>query len=229
MFSTPRNDRQGAPRSTALCQVGQRPGLIKRLVRFFLSFTLVGALTSCGPDGTGPQAPSLSLSRTSVSFASTAGGSASGPEQIQIVNSGEGTLTGLSGIVSYGGGQPTGWLQVQQTSNTTPSTLILTAFPGMLTAGTYAATVSVTASGANNSPQSINVTLVLSPPVTGSLRVTTTTNGNSIDPTGYVVSVTAGTFGKTTDIGVNGCRDDFRAYAGKLHCHAERRCSELQR
>ena len=57
------------------------------------------------------------------------------------------------------------WLSVSPTSGTAPQNVSLGASSAGLTAGTYSGHVTVTATGAQGSPQVISVTLTVSPPV----------------------------------------------------------------
>lgn len=100
---------------------------------------------SCGKEPSGPPAPAILLSPSSVSFAATQGGANPPPQPVNITNSGGGTLSGLTvGTISYGSGQPTGWLSATLSGSTAPATLTLSATTASLVAGTYTATVPVT-------------------------------------------------------------------------------------
>ena len=107
-----------------------------------------------------PAPPAISLSATTVQFESWVGSSPT----ILVTNSGGSTLSGLTASVTYGEGQPTGWLSTTLSSTTAPSELRLFVNPGALNDGTYDASVAVASSGVSNSPQSVSVTFV----VTGS-------------------------------------------------------------
>lgn len=114
-----------------------------------------------------PLAPTIALSSTSVAFAATSGSGNPEATSVAVTNGGSGTLSGLSvGTISYGAGQPTGWLQATLSATTAPSTLSVTATTGSLAAGSYSATVPIasTASGVTNSPVSIAVTFTVSAP-----------------------------------------------------------------
>lgn len=98
------------------------------------------------------------LSPTSVSFSSTQGGNPD-PKTVTVSNGGLGKLSGLGvGAITYGSGQPTGWLTASLSATSAPTTLTLTATSGSLASGTYTATVPVTSSVAINSPQTLSVT-----------------------------------------------------------------------
>jgi hypothetical protein len=111
-------------------------------------------------------APKISLSPASVSFSAQQGGASPSPASVGVTNGGSGTLSGIAlGAVTYGAGQPTGWLTATLSGATAPTTLTLTPTVGALAAGTYTATVPVTstAAGVTNSPQQLAVTFVVSP------------------------------------------------------------------
>lgn len=105
--------------------------------------------------------PAISLAPTSVSFAGQTGGPAPSAQTVSVTNAGTGTLGGLGvGSISYGAGA-TGWLTATLSGGTAPATLTLTPSAGPLPAGSYTATVPVTAPGAANSPQSVPVTMTV--------------------------------------------------------------------
>jgi hypothetical protein len=105
-------------------------------------------------------APSLAISPAAVNFAATTGQPAPSPQQVTITNGGAGTLTGISaGPISYGAGQPTGWLQASLNSTTTPTALILTTDPAIVLAGSYTATIPVSTSTPGVTSKTITVSL----------------------------------------------------------------------
>lgn len=105
-----------------------------------------------------PAPPVLSLSATTAQLWAFFGSSL---ETIQVTNSGGGTLGGLTATVTYGEGQPTGWLTASLSSTAAPSVLTLSAVPGALNDGTYNASVAVASAGVSNSPQTVSVTFVV--------------------------------------------------------------------
>src|SRR6266550_4689266 len=91
-----------------------------------------------------PPAPAIALTPSSVSFSATQAGANPAPQTVSVTNSGGGTLSGLvRGTISYGAGQPTGWLAAVLDQPDAPTTLTLSATTGSLAAGTYTATVPV--------------------------------------------------------------------------------------
>jgi hypothetical protein len=81
---------------------------------------------------------------------------------VNVTNTGGGTLTGLAATVTYGMGQPTGWLGAGLGATTAPAALTLQATTGSLGDGTYTATVAISSPVAGNSPQNITVMLTVS-------------------------------------------------------------------
>jgi hypothetical protein len=109
----------------------------------------------------GAAAPSIALGATTVSFTASTGSGDPTPAQISVTNSGGGSLTGLSTSISYTASQPTGWLSTQLSGTSAPATLTLSAARGSLGAGTYTATVIVSADVADNSPVGVAVTFTV--------------------------------------------------------------------
>jgi uncharacterized protein (TIGR03437 family) len=100
--------------------------------------------------------PSLSLSTGQASFSLTLGGGTPTSQTVNITNAGAGTL-------AWSAASGSSWLMVSPNSGTGSGTLTLSINPAGLTAQTYTGTVTVTAPGATNSPQTISVTLVINP------------------------------------------------------------------
>ncbi|MGH7502669.1 MAG: beta strand repeat-containing protein [Longimicrobiales bacterium] len=110
-----------------------------------------------------PVPPAIRLSRVDITFRTTQGGANPGNQTANVTNAGGGTLSGLATAITYGSGQPTGWLTANLSNTTAPATLTLSAQTGSLAAGSYDATLDVSASGASNSPQSISVSFTVDP------------------------------------------------------------------
>lgn len=115
---------------------------------------------SCSDSPTQPATEIIALSHSTASFAIDAGDPDPAPQSITVTNSGPGTLSDLGVNVSYGSGQPTGWLSAIFTETTAPTSITLhaTTGGGALGPGTYTATVAIASNKANNSPQSVAVT-----------------------------------------------------------------------
>jgi len=110
----------------------------------------------------------LQVSSTSVSFASTAALPVPPPQSTVVTNVGTSTMTGvLVSAVSYGAGQPTGWLTATDPNGVTTLTagaalsVQMSVAPGTLAAGTYTARYTVSATNATNGPFTVNVTLTV--------------------------------------------------------------------
>jgi uncharacterized protein (TIGR03437 family) len=105
-----------------------------------------------------PAPPTISLSSAQLQFFYTMGGAAPAAQSIQVTNSGGGALafTALASTTSGGN-----WLSVSPNSGNAPATLMVSANPAGLGAGTYTGTVQIAAVGASNSPASFGVTLTL--------------------------------------------------------------------
>jgi probable HAF family extracellular repeat protein len=113
-----------------------------------------------------PQVATIVASPTSPSFAATAGGTLPGSQNVNVTNGGNGTLIGLArGTITYGQGEPTGWLGTATLSgNTAPATLTLQPSSTNLPVGTYHATVPISATGnVSNSPLNLGVVYTVSP------------------------------------------------------------------
>ena len=99
----------------------------------------------------------INLSLTTLSFDATFG-LPSNPStlDVNLTNSGTGAL-------SFTAASDSSWLTVSPASGTAPQTLGVTATLGSLGVGTHTGHVTVTSSGAQNSPATITVTFVVAP------------------------------------------------------------------
>ena len=114
--------------------------------------------------GTTSSTPSISLSPTALSFSGVAGGTAPAAQLINLRNPTGGTL-------SWSVSTNAAWLRPTTTSGTTTTESDSISAGVNLTglaAGAYTAAITVTASGAANTPQIIPVTLTVSPAPTAS-------------------------------------------------------------
>jgi subtilisin family serine protease len=98
--------------------------------------------------------PTIGVSPTSLSFTATAGGSNPANQTINISNTGAGTL-------NFTASDNAPWLTVSPTSGTAPSTLTASVDITGLAAGTYNGTITISATGATNTPVSVPVTLTV--------------------------------------------------------------------
>jgi hypothetical protein len=99
--------------------------------------------------------PTIGYSPTSFSFTATQGGLSPSNQSLNIWNEGGETL---SWNVSN---NATSWLSLNPTSGTDTRTVILSVNIAGLTAGTYNATITITATDATNSPLSVPVALTI--------------------------------------------------------------------
>lgn len=106
------------------------------------------------------QPPAITLSTPTVDFFMDVGGANPASQTVQVGNSGDVALTGLSvqGI-TYGPNNPRNWLTVTPSGDAAPATLTLAANGLGLPRGVYTATVQIASTTAANSPQSIGVML----------------------------------------------------------------------
>jgi hypothetical protein len=101
--------------------------------------------------------PSLNVSPGTLSFTYAQGTTASGSQNLTVTSSGSALTIAASATTTTGGN----WLSVTPASGSTPATLRVSANPSGLAAGTYNGSISVTSSGAGNSPQTVPVTLTI--------------------------------------------------------------------
>src|SRR5215831_7810152 len=102
----------------------------------------------------GATQPTIGVNPTSLSFTATAGGSNPANQTINISNTGGGTL-------NFTASDNAPWLTVSPASGTAPSTLTASVDISGLAAGTYNGTITVSATGATNTPVSVPVTLTV--------------------------------------------------------------------
>src|SRR5438874_1823754 len=96
----------------------------------------------------------IATSPTSMTFTATVGGSASSQKL------GVGVAAGITFQVSAGTSSGGNWLSVTPGSGTASASFTVKATPGTLAAGTYQGAITVTSSGASNSPLQVPVTFV---------------------------------------------------------------------
>jgi hypothetical protein len=98
--------------------------------------------------------PSLNIAPANLSFIYGAGSTTSGSQQLTVSSSG----SALSFTASASGGA---WLSISPASGSTQTTLTVMANPTGMAAGTYKGSISITSTGAGNSPQTVPVTLTI--------------------------------------------------------------------
>ena len=89
-----------------------------------------------------PSPPSIAISPTAMTFSAEAGGPDPASQDVSVTNSGGGSLSGIGTDISYGNGQPGGWLVANMNGGSAPATLSVQPTTGTLAAGTYTAVVS---------------------------------------------------------------------------------------
>ena len=108
--------------------------------------------------------PTIGVSPDSLSFDATVGGVDPPPQELKITNEGGGALSWKASFSTTVGQS---WLFISPTSGMSPSGLTVTANSFGLPEGLYEGQITIEAQGAENSPQSIPVTLVVDPPPAG--------------------------------------------------------------
>jgi outer membrane protein assembly factor BamB len=106
------------------------------------------------------QPTTLTVSPTTLTFNAVAGGSDPASQDVSVGNSGGGTL-------SFTTASDASWLTVTPSSGTAPQTLTIRAAVGSLPVGTLTGQVTITASGAMQSPQTVTATFNISSGSTG--------------------------------------------------------------
>ena len=91
--------------------------------------------------------PTLYLSPSNLSFNAIVNGTAPASQNVSITNG------GTSEVLNWTSNENISWLSVAPQSGTTPGTLTVTVDQTGLAAGTYTGTVTISCSGASNSPQ----------------------------------------------------------------------------
>lgn len=125
-----------------------------------------------------PAQPAIGMSPTSLAFNATAGGNNPSTQNILITNTGTGTLT-------WTVTDNANWLTAIQSGNSVVANVNIAG----LAAGNYSGVITVSASGATNTPQTLPVTLTVAAapqPTTGSVTLSWNANGES-DLAGYKV------------------------------------------
>jgi hypothetical protein len=99
---------------------------------------------------TAPGLPNLVLSPSNLTFGYITGGTTPAAQSVSLSSSGS--------ALSYSVTTSAAWLSATPTSGTTPGTLSVSVNPSGLAVGTYTGTVTLTATGAANSPATVSVT-----------------------------------------------------------------------
>jgi uncharacterized protein (TIGR03437 family) len=118
-----------------------------------------------------PAPASLAVSPQALAFNYTVGGTVPAAQGISITNTGGGTL-------SWAASASAAWVGLSSASGTVPVKMSVSVSPVTLAAGSYSATVLITATGATGSPASVSVTLVVQAPQP-TVNITSVANGAS--------------------------------------------------
>jgi uncharacterized protein (TIGR03437 family) len=148
------------------------------------------------------QSPTLAVSPTAMSFAYQSGGSAPNGQALAISSSTGDVLSFAATATTYSGGN---WLSVSPSSGSTPANVSISVNPAGLGAGTYSGSVTISSTGASNSPQSISITLTVS--ATPALTISQATLGFSYQLGGAAPS------GQNVSVGSSGAALAFSASA----------------
>ncbi|MFL6274634.1 MAG: S8 family serine peptidase [Blastocatellia bacterium] len=113
------------------------------------------ALVAYNGNSGSPTNPTIGVSPSSMSFSATAGGANPASQSLSISNTGGGTL-------NWTGSANQTWLSVSPTSGTAPSATTVSVNISGLAAGTYNGAITISATGATNTPVTVPVTLTVS-------------------------------------------------------------------
>lgn len=148
------------------------------------------------------QSPVIAISPSPLAFNGVAGGANPSSQSLSITNIGAGTL-------SWTGSSNQSWLTVSPAGGSAPSSPTVNVNLAGLAAGTNNAQLTVTSTGASNTPQTVSVTLTVSPAaaVPTALFVVGSTTLNSgdaavktrLEALGYTVTVKTGSSATTAD------------------------------
>lgn len=123
--------------------------------------------------------PTISRTPSALTFTATQGGANPANQTVTITNSGTGTL-------SWTASDNAAWLTVTPTSGTNSGAITTSVNASGLSAGTYAATITIASTGATNTPQTLAVSLTVSAATTSSATLTWTSNKET-DLAGYKI------------------------------------------
>jgi hypothetical protein len=99
--------------------------------------------------------PTLNINPSSLSFTASVG-AANPPSQTMSISN-----TGGGSALSWTASTSASWLAISASSGTTPSTITVSANTSGLASGSYSGTITITAAGAPNSPQTVPVSLTV--------------------------------------------------------------------
>lgn len=130
---------------------------MKRIGLLVASLLAGASVVACGGGGGMVAEPGLALSTTTESFVGTTGAATSPkPAMVNVTNTGGGTLKFVATSDSP-------WLMVTPANGTAPQALTITAVVGALAPSNNTGHITVTATGAQNSPGMVTVTFIVAP------------------------------------------------------------------
>src|SRR2546426_768400 len=122
-----------------------------------------------------PSSPAIKVSRNVLYFNAAVSGGNPANHSLAISNGGSGSLNWSAMASSTGN-----WLSVTPGSGTGAGMLTVSAAAGSLVSGTYTGTITITASGAVNSPVVVPVVFRIGPTITGPYTISTIAGVNMI-------------------------------------------------
>ena len=145
-----------------------------------------------------PPSPTIGQSPTFLTFIAQEGAAQPTVQGLNITNTGKGTL-------SWSVSESASWLSLSPASGTTTTetdAITVTVNTAGLLTNTYTAPITITASGASNTPQQVLVTLAITTPASTKATLTWDPNVES-DLAGYKVyaGTASGTYGAPVDVG----------------------------
>lgn len=137
---------------------------------------------------TAPSIPAIGLAPTSLTFSAPQGGTNPSAQTVAISNTGTGSL-------SWNASSAASWLTVSPASGSGAGSLAVTANVAALSSGTYTSAITVTGTGATNSPQTIPVTFTVSAPAStltvGASNLSYTATQGAANPSPQSLSITS--------------------------------------
>ena len=97
-------------------------------------------MAQCKEPTSGPDGPFIALSTQTIAVTGPEAGASPAPVVISLSNEGPGDLTGLATAVTYGLGEPFGWLAAELSDTAAPSVLTLSFAIEGFPSGQYTAT-----------------------------------------------------------------------------------------
>jgi hypothetical protein len=152
--------------------------------------------------------PALAVAPSSLSFSGAAGGAKAAAQTLTVTNAGAGALALPSVTVTYASG--TAWLSTVVTGAAAPYSISVQANPSVLAAGSYTASLSVSADGAGS--QAIAVTFTVAPAATTS---SIGPDGGTVTYQGATLVIPAGALAQAQPISIGYATDAVPAgYTG---------------